>query len=360
MRKNDARVLAGVIAFLAVAFFVYGPLTQTNASMRHLESDEVHAKNDLAQSAPPLPEAGSVAVASPGRIEGESDSIEVGAAIDGVIQEIHVREGQLVKRGDVLAELDCRDLKSALPVARAEAESLLQTRNRLLRGSRTEERQVAAQRTMSAKADHEQASAQLDRSRKLMESQLISRVVFDQARRDAHVAEAEYKRAMRNEELVNAEPLVEEIARADADLRAANEKIKLADEKLAKCLVRAPIDGAILRVLLRKGESFALVAPRPLLTMADISGRRVRAELDERDVDKVRVGTLVTVFSEAYAGRRFAGEVTRLSSVMGRKSVVTGDPADKSDRDILEVTAQLDPSAKVLPLGLRVTVQFAH
>ncbi len=174
------------------------------------------------------------------------------------------------------------------------------------------------------------------------------------------MAEAEFQRAKRNEELVNAEPLVEDLARADADLRAANERIKLAEEKLAKCLVRAPIDGVILRILLRKGESFALVSPRPLLSMADVSGRRVRAEVDERDVDKVRMGTPVVVHSEAYSGRRFPGTVTHVAAVMGRKSVLTGDPVDKSDRDILEVTAQLDPAANALPLGLRVTVEFAH
>ncbi len=45
---------------------------------------------------------------------------------------------------------------------------------------------------------------------------------------------------------------------------------------------------------------------------------------------------------------------------MGRKSVLTGDPADKSDRDVLEVTAELEQGATKLPLGLRVTVEFNH
>src|SRR5437899_3416211 len=143
MRKNNLRILAGVIGLSAVAFFVYGPLTQTSASMRHVESDAVHPRSDSASSVEPLIDADSVAVARHGRIEGRSDSIEVGAAIDGVIQEIRVSEGQQVKRGQVLAELDCRDLKSVLPVARAEAESLQHTRERLLRGSRKEEREAA-------------------------------------------------------------------------------------------------------------------------------------------------------------------------------------------------------------------------
>jgi HlyD family secretion protein len=358
MRKITVRILTGVVICGALLFVAYGPLTPTRASIRQEESSEPHALDSHPGDS--RPRVDSVALASPGRIEGKSDSIEVGASTDGVIQKIHVREGQQVSRDQVLAEIDCRDLKSQLPVSRAEAESLRQTRERLLRGSRKEEREGAAQRTAAAKAELAQASSQLERSRKLAEAALISRVALDEARRDADVAEAEYQRAARNEELVNAGPLSEELARADADLTAATERIKLAEEKLGKCVVRAPMDGTVLRVLLREGESFALVSPRPILTMADLSGRRVRAEVDERDVGRVHIGERVLISSEAYSGRRFHGAVSRVASVMGRKSVLTGDPVDKSDRDVLEVTAQLDPDAEALPVGLRVTVEFGR
>jgi hypothetical protein len=63
------------------------------------------------------------------------------------------------------------------------------------------------------------------------------------------------------------------------------------------------------------------------------------------------------VSADAYSHRTFAGVVTKLADVMGRKSVITGDPAQKADRDILEVTADLN-QANTLPGGLRVTVQF--
>lgn len=346
------RIFIGLIGLMATAFVVYGPVTPTKASIRRVEGTEPRMEPRL--------QGDSVTLASPGRIEGQSDTMEVGAAIDGVIQAIMVREGQRVTRGQVVAAIDCRDLQSALPIARSEAESLRQARERILRGSRTEERQAAAQRTAAAKAVLAQASAQLERSRQLSESSAISKSSYDEARRDDGVAAAEYQRARRNEELVNAGPLAEEVAKADADLSAAEHRIQLAQEKLGKCVVRAPIDGTVLRVLLRQGESFALVSPRPVLTLADLGGRRVRAEVDERDVAKVHVGQQVLITSAAYSGQHFTGTVTRLSSVMGRKSVLTGDPADKSDRDVLEVTAQLEPGATALPIGLRVTVEFGH
>jgi HlyD family secretion protein len=249
-------------------------------------------------------------------------------------------------------------LQSALQVATANRDSSKEAHVRLERGSRPEERQAATQKTAAAKAVLDQAAAQLARMSKLYDAQEISRLAFEEAQRDRDVAEAQFQQAQRSEELVNAGALPEELARADADLSAAEAGIKLAQDKLDKCVIRAPISGSILRILLREGESFGLVAPRPLFTMADVSGRRVRAEVDENDIANVHVGQKLLVSADAYSHRTFAGVVTQLANVMGRKSVVTGDPAQKADRDILEVTADLNQPANALPIGLRVTVQF--
>jgi|SRR5579862_1376376 len=345
-----AVAILAVVGLSLALFLVYVPAAPIKAAA----PEDVRASADKAVSAS---RPSSVSVASPGRIEAQSDSIAVGSAIDGVVRSILVREGEKVARGQVLAELDCRELEASLGVVRAEAESLRQVRERLLRGSRSEEREAAAQRTASTHAVFTQASALLERDRTLVASDSISKAAYDEAVRNAAVAEADYRQAQRAEQLVNAGPLPEEIARANADIEAADQRFKLAQERLGKCVIRAPINGTILRVMLREGESFALLSPRPVLTIANVSARRVCAEVDERDVGRVHVGQQVVVSSDAFSGRRFGGSVTRLATVMGKKTVITGDPADKTDRDILEVTAQLQGGME-LPVGLRVTVEF--
>ena len=340
-----SRVFVVVFGLVVAILIGYSFVSKTGAS--------AHMAMEAAPRA-----AEPVALASPGRIEGLSDLVGVGAAVDGVIQKILVKEGQPVQRGDILAELECNDLQSALQVARAELESLQQTRVRMLRGSRDEERQAAAQKSAAARAVLEQATVQMDRTEKLRADALVSKQAYDEARRDYDVAKAGLAQAQHNEELVNAAPLGEEIARADADVNAAENRIKLAEDKLSKCVVRAPLSGAVLRVHLREGESFSTFAPRPLFSIADISGRRVRAEVDERDVGNVHVGQKVLITSDSYHGKTFTGTVTKLASIMGRKTVLTGNPAEKEDRDVLEVTARLEQAANLLPVGLRVTVQF--
>lgn len=309
----------------------------------------------------PLPEhsgASRVILACPGRVEGRSETVEVGAAADGVLKALFVSEGQTVRRGDKLAEIDCAELEASLSTASAEAESARQSRARLLRGSRPEEREVAAQKTAAAKTVLQRASLHLSRMQRLYEQNDIARATLDDAQRDYELAETALREAIRNQELVNAGALPEEIAKIDAEIAAAENRIRVIQEKLGKCVVTAPISGTVLRVHLRPGESFSTMVPRPLLSMADISVLRVRAEVDERDVLKVRLGQKALVFSESRPDLRFPGTVKRVAGIMGRKKFLSSDPAEKADHDVLDTIVELARPTPRLPLGLRVLVQF--
>ena len=115
---------------------------------------------------------------------------------------------------------------------------------------------------------------------------------------------------------------------------------------------------AMLRVHLMPGETVSTVMPRPVISLADLSRLRVRTEVDERDLGRLRIGQSVTVFSDAFPDKQFAGRVASFGSLMGRKQVRTGDPAEKSDRDVLEVLVELDERDERLVVGLRTTVRF--
>ncbi len=301
---------------------------------------------------------GAVIFASPGRVEGASETTQVGAAADGVLKAVYVKEGQFVKRGTLLGEIACDELQASLQTALAEADAARQAKARLMRGAREEERKIASDKTAAARATYEEAKSHLEMQRALYEKQQISRSAYDQAVRDRDVADANLKAATRTEELLAAPPLQEDAARADADVAAAEGRVKTVQERIGKCSIAAPIDGTVLRVYARRGESFSTVIPRPLFSLADTSTRHIKAEIDERDVDKVSVGQKVVIQADALDGKKLTGSVARVSDMMGRKSISTGDPSDKSDRDILEAVIDLDDNSRPLPIGLRVTVQF--
>src|SRR5437879_7013218 len=185
-----------------------------------------------------------------------------------------------------------------------------------------------------------------------------ARVTCGQDVGDLGVADANLQAAVRTEELLAAPPLEEDKARADAEVQAAEGRVRTSQERIGKCAIVSPIDGTVLRVYARRGESFSTVTPRPLFSLADTSSRHIKAEIDERDVDKVSVGQSVVIQADALDGKRLKGSVARISAMMGRKGISTGDPSDKSNRDILEAVIDLKDNTRSLPIGLRVTVQF--
>jgi HlyD family secretion protein len=299
-----------------------------------------------------------VVLASTGRVEGASDTIEVGAGLDGVVAELRVREGDRVNAGDVLAVIDRRELTGELQAVRAAADVARQARVRLLRGSRLEDRERADAEVSAAAAVLAEAHSQQRRSLYLFAEGVISAAQRDEARRNLDVSEAQLAAARKRAELVKAPPLPEETAGADAEVRSADERVRALEQTLEKTFVRAPIGGTVLRTLLEPGESFSTLVPRPILTLADTSRLRVRAEVDERDVHRVFVGQRVLVRGEAWDDAGVPGVVARLGAQMGRKTARTGDPAEKSDRDVLEVVLDLDRQDPRLVFGLRVTAQF--
>src|SRR5438445_4940423 len=235
----------------------------------------------------------AVVFASPGRVEGASETTQVGAAADGVLKSVYVKEGQFVRRGTLLGEIACDDLQPALQTARAEADSARQARARLLRGAREEEKKIANEKTAAARATFEEAKSRMDMQRSLYQKEQVSRATYDQAVRDLGVADANLRAALRTEELVAAPPLQEDMARVDADVLAAEGRVRTVQERIGKCSIVAPIDGTVLRVYARRGESFSTVTPRTLFSLADTSSRHIKSEIDESDVDKVSIGQRV-------------------------------------------------------------------
>ncbi len=303
---------------------------------------------------PPKP---GVVLACAGRVEGRSETVQVGAAADGVVKAVYVKEGAHVIRGTLLAEISCPDLQPSLGEAEALAQSARQVKVRLLRGSRDEERLSVEQRTLAARAVLDEAASHLRRIKQLTARDVVAPSDLDQMQRDFNVAEAKLREAIRNEELVKAPPLDEEVAKADSDIIAAEGRIQIVREKISKCSVTAPIDGSVLRVFMKPGESFSTLTPQPLFSIADLSVRRVRAEIDERDVRRVRVGQKVMISADALQNDTFFGVVRQISDTMGRKKILTGDPSEKADRDVLEAMIDLNNSVK-LPVGMRVLVKF--
>jgi HlyD family secretion protein len=117
------------------------------------------------------------------------------------------------------------------------------------------------------------------------------------------------------------------------------------------------MDGTVLQVLARLGETAAATPEQPLVVIGDLSALRVRAEVEERDVSKVRPGQAVVVRTDAYPGRDFTGRVVSISQTLATARLPQRGPKRPTDLDTLEVLIELDASPELLS-GMRVDVFF--
>lgn len=295
--------------------------------------------------------------ACPGRIEPVGDLIHVAAPIEGVLASVSVRSGDKVSTGQILAVVDRRELSEEVRVARARLASARSALARLKRGSREEERRRAAAETARAEAVLIQARATFERRERLFCLGDISAEARDAAKRDLAVAEATLRALSDHESLVNAGALPEELDRTAAEVSAAEAELAAAEAMVAKCYIRAPAAGTILRADRRVGES---VDPRTdVVLMADLSAYQVRAEVDERDIARIQIGAQVRITSDSFNGKQIEGVISGTEKVMGRRTTRSGDPSEKSDRDILEVLITLPKTDLPLLPDMRVTVRFS-
>lgn len=277
--------------------------------------------------------------------------------LTGRVETVLIDEGDAVVAGQLLAELENAEQQSALAMAEAEANRLQAELARLRNGARVEEIRAARAASEEATALARQAETERSRREDMASRKLISAELLDEARTRATTASAAQKRAQAQLDLLLAGSRQEDLDAAEAALAAARAQAGRAAAELEKTRIRAPIDGIVLKRVLNAGETVTALAPEPLATIGNLDQLRVRAEINELDISRVRVGAAATVSSDAFPGRQFPGRVIRVARRMGTRTILSDDPTQRRDAKTLEVLLELDPGAP-LPIGLRVDVQI--
>jgi len=319
-----------------------------------LYSAGVKKQTAAAAAADPPPITKTV-VAGPGLVEPDSEDVKVGSELSGKLREVIAEEGDRVKKGQVLAVLVNDDYRAQVEASRAQVQQAEAAYQKVLNGSRSQERKQYFASMQQAETVEANSRSDFERRRKLFDAGVISREEMDHAQRDFSVAEAQFEAAKQQFHLVDDRSRAEDIASAKAQLDAARAQLDGNQAIYAKTFLRAPFDGTILRKHHRTGESItnSSVTPDPVFTMGDVSGLRVRVDVDETDVSRVAEGQRVYVTASAYQGEKYWGHVIRVAGQLGHKNLQTDDPKEKVDTKILETLVQLDRGVH-LPVGLRV------
>lgn len=297
--------------------------------------------------------ANSTLIAAPGRVEAVSEEIRVSSELSGRLKTVNVEEGDRVQHGQVLAEIENNDYRARVAAAQAELAQREAELRRTVNGARAQERREAEASVQAAKAVVDNAKSEAERRRGLADRNVISRDEAERYERGYQVARAQYEQAAQHFALIDANAREEDRAKAEAEVASAQAQLAEARAVLEKSYIRAPINGVILRKLRHGGESVSTQFDSPVITMADDSVLRVRLDVDESDVSKLRVGQRAYVTAETYGTQKFWGKVIHIGHILGKKNIRTDEPSEHVDTKILETLVELDAGQR-LPLGLRV------
>jgi len=237
--------------------------------------------------------------------------VKVGSRISGRVMRLHANIKDLVRKGQVIAELEKADLEAVVAQSQAEArlaEAKLAALDELF------PREVARAETDVARWDATVILARkdLERQQYLMEQKLAMQVSVDQAQEQLAVSEAQLAAARRALDLVrtqHAENLKQARAERDRDRAALNN----AQVQLSYAVITAPISGVIGSVSTQEGETVAAGLNAPtFVTIIDLARLQVEAYVDEVDIGKVKVGQRVVFTVDAFPADDFSGKAVAI------------------------------------------------
>jgi HlyD family secretion protein len=245
--------------------------------------------------------------------------VDVQSDVQGRIIQLQVEEGQVVKRGQVLLRIDPTQMEQAQVRARAALSE-------------------AQARAAQQRANTLQAQRNFERYRMLFErdTTLVSRQALEESETAYEV----------QRELLDA---------ADYGVAQARATLGEADDRLAKTIIRAPMDGTITRLEVEEGETAIIGtmnnAGSLLLTIADLAVMEAVVQVDETDIPEIELGDSASIVIDAFPDRTFAGRVTEIShsSVRPPESLQGGTGAGQGQAVDFEVVITLDTP----PSGLR-------
>jgi HlyD family secretion protein len=300
----------------------------------------------------------TAALVAPAVVEAVSDRIDLSFEVAGRVAEMVVAEGEQVKKGQVIARLD--DTLAKARVARSEAALAAAEARRDLakRGPRPAEIRAAQAEAEAAEAQSWERGRWHERAATLLENKAIGAAELDGAKGAADVARAQVAAAQARLALLKQGTREELVREAEAAVAAARAELEETRELLAHTALVSPIDGIVLRRLAEPGEHVSTMPPTVVMTVADTSKLRLRAEVDEADVGRVTVGQVGYATAVAFGDKRFPGHVVRVAGELGRKQVLSDDPRARIDTRVLEVEVELDWKDP-LPLGLRMDIVLA-
>ena len=237
--------------------------------------------------------------------------VTLGFRVAGRIASLSCDEGDAVKAGDVIAQLDDEPYRRAIAEIAGQVATARARAQMVESGYRPQETAQARAVVREREVTFKNAKRLFDRQEQLLDTKAVSIQDRDDAEARYREAEARLKSAREQLTLLESGFRTEEIAQAKGDLARAEGALKIAELNAEDTVLKAPSNGVILT---RAQEAGAIVAAgTPVLTLSLKQPIWVRAYIHEPDLGRIHPGSKVEVFTDSRPNQSYAGTVGFIS-----------------------------------------------
>lgn len=230
--------------------------------------------------------------------------VKISPEVSGEIVELPVKEGDVVKKGQLLCKIRPDILQSGY--------------DRTVAAYNTQKASVgnSSQMLKQAEATYENQAAIYKRDQVLYNNKVLTAAEFDAAKASYEGAKAGLEAAKQN------------VIGSQYGLAQSQASVKEAQDNLAKTSIYAPVDGVISKLSVQKGERVLgtqQFAGTEIMTISDLSQLDVNVDVNENDINRIKLGDSSKIEVDAFYGKTFGGKVIEIGSAAN----VVGTNADQ-------------------------------
>ena len=241
----------------------------------------------------------------------EAVETEIRAKVQGEIKEIYAKEGDKIKKGDLLCLVDDEKLLIQLSQVRAGLEGARSKLELFKKGTKKELIAMAKSQLEEAGKELELAQKNEQRLAKLLSEGAVSEAQKEQADLRLKAAQEGHKSAGENYQLLLRGKEKEEIEMVEAEISGYQAQEQFLQSQIQDTRVISPVDGFLEIRHIEKGE--LALAGTLLFSLIDLNQAYVNAYLPERYVGRVKVGSPIEVISDSFPDKVFKGRVDYIS-----------------------------------------------
>lgn len=261
-------------------------------------------------------------VSASGKVQPEVE-VKLSAEVSGEVVELHVKEGDVVKKGQLL----CKVRPDVLQSGYDRAVASLNSQRASLASTQQQLKQV--------EANFANTEAKYKRNQELFTKKVISAAEFDAVKAEYEAAKASLGSSRQN------------VIGSRFGVQQSEAVVKEAGANLAKTTIYAPVDGVISKLSVELGDRIlgtSQMAGTEIMRISNLSSMEVSVDVNESDINRVSIGDIADIEVDAFQSQKFKGEVTEIAS----SSNVVGTSTDQVTNFTVKVRIMPESYSKLL------------